>query len=279
MNSYLRHGETGMKNEQHFEFGKNWKSFLKNLTNEKIIQARISLTEMLDVKTLEGQTFLDVGCGSGLFSLAAKQLKVKDLFSFDYDPQSVACAQELKNRYFNGDKSWRIVQGDILKKEFIADLGKWDIVYSWGVLHHTGDMWQALENAGNLVNAKGKLYISIYNDQGWKSKVWRWVKKLYNRTPKGLRFLILIPAFIRLWGPSIIYDFLRLKPFYRWRHYEKNRGMSPWVDVVDWVGGYPFEVAKPEMIVDYYIKKDFTLLKLKTVGGNLGTNQYLFQKY
>lgn len=159
-----------------------------------------------------------------------------------------------------------------------AKFDKYDIVYSWGVLHHTGNMYQALENAGNLVADNGILFISIYNDQGRATKMWRKIKKTYNRCPKALRGLVVAPCFLRLWGPTTVKDILKGKPFNTWRTYVKQRGMSPRYDVIDWVGGYPFEVAKPEEIFDFFHVKGYALEKLFTAGGGHGCNQYVFKK-
>ncbi len=51
------------------------------------------------METLAGNSFLDVGSGSGLFSLAAMRLGADRVHSFDYDPQSVGCTKELKRRF------------------------------------------------------------------------------------------------------------------------------------------------------------------------------------
>lgn len=259
-----------------FKFGKNWQSFIKSLNENRITQAEKSLCEMLDIENLKGKSFLDVGSGSGLFSLAAMRLTADKVYSFDYDEQSVTCASELKNKYFPNETNWIISHGSVLDKNYLSTLGKFDIVYSWGVLHHTGNMRQAFENICQLVKPDGKLFIAIYNDQGRKSDYWKTVKRIYNSLPDGFKFLILIPVFVRIWGPTVIRNFFVGKPFHTWKNYGKNRGMSPWRDVVDWVGGWPYEVARPEEIFQFFRNKGFTLINLKTAGCGYGCNEFVF---
>lgn len=263
--------------KERFEFGKNWKNFLDNLTDERIKEAEKSLCEWLGVENLQRKSFLDIGSGSGLFSLAARNLGAT-VFSFDYDENSVACTEYLKEQFYPNDEKWTVEKGDILNLEYLSQFNKYDIVYSWGVLHHTGNLYKALENTDSLVANNGTLFISIYNDQGRASKMWYMVKKTYNCCPKILRGFVLVPCFIRLWGPTTIKDILKGRPFYTWRSYTKQRGMSPKHDVIDWVGGYPFEVAKPEEIFDFYYQRNYTLKKLHTAGGGHACNQYVFKK-
>ena len=260
-----------------FEFGANWALFLSHLDERRITVAKQSLVKMLGMTNLHGKCFLDVGCGSGLFSLAARRLGAT-VHSIDFDPESVSCANELRRRYYSEDPAWTIEQASVLDEGYLQNLGKWDIVYSWGVLHHTGAMWTALKNVSQLVARGGSLFISIYNDQGIASKLWMTVKHVYNRVPRQLRWLILLPSLIWLWAPRTIFDFGRCKPFYIWRHYSEGslRGMSPWRDVVDWVGGYPFEVAKPEEIFIFYRNRGFSLKNMVTCGGKLGCNEFVF---
>src|SRR5438105_15936615 len=120
-----------------FEFGKNWSRFLDVLDDERIREAEESLKKMLEVESLAGKSFLDIGSGSGLFSLAARRLGAR-VHSFDYDPQSVPCAAELKRRYFTDDAAWTIEEGSALDEQYVRALGTFDVVYSWGVLHQTG---------------------------------------------------------------------------------------------------------------------------------------------
>ena len=266
---------------ERFEFGQNWSRFLNNLNDARIQEAEKSLILMLklDEHKLANHTFLDAGSGSGLSSLAARRLGAK-VYSFDYDPQSVSCTSALKQRFFEGDPDWLIEQGSVLDQEFLQSLGKFDIVYSWGVLHHTDEMWQALNHIHPLVNAGGILFIALYNNEGWKSKIWFWIKRIYNILPKWLRIpyvlLVMIPREFRVF----IKRTLKLRPqdyFAYWRNYDKNRGMSRWHDIVDWVGGYPFEVATFDEIVDFYKQHNFELINSIPRNGS-GCNEFVFQK-
>ena len=261
-----------------FGFGKNWIKFIEKLSDRQIAEAERSLTDPLRISSLEGKKFIDVGSGSGLFSLAAMRLNADQVHSFDYDPDSVACALELKRRYFPDDSRWIIGQGDALDKHYMESLGKWDVVYSWGVLHHTGNMYAALANVANLVKQGGKLYVAIYNDQGRKSSMWMSIKKLYNRSPAIVQWLIAAGCFLSLWFVVSLRDLVFLRPFQTYRNYQSLRGMNSWTDVIDWVGGYPFEVASPEQLFDFYRERGYMLDYLKTVQGKMGNNEFVFSR-
>jgi 2-polyprenyl-3-methyl-5-hydroxy-6-metoxy-1,4-benzoquinol methylase len=264
---------------QRFAFGDNWRAFLSTVDDSRIAAAERSLCAMLECNTLAGKTFLDAGSGSGLFSLAARRLGAAQVHSFDYDPTAVECTIELRRRYLPDDPTWTIERGSVLDESYLRRLGPFDVVHCWGVLHHTGDMHAAMNLVAPLVKPDGgKLFIAIYNDQGLRSRIWRAVKKIYCRLPRPLKPLVFIPVAVRLWAPSMALDLLKLQPLRTWRSYCRERGMSPWRDIVDWVGGFPFEVAKPEEAFEFYRQRGFSLCKLVTVGGKLGNNQFVFQR-
>jgi SAM-dependent methyltransferase len=255
-----------------FRFGENWRSFLAVLDDERIAEARRSLEDMLEVDSLEGRSFLDVGSGSGLFSLAAWQLGAARVRSLDVDPDSVACTEELRRRFAGDAGNWEIERADVLA----AALGEFDVVYAWGVLHHTGDLRAAMERAGRAVAPGGRLFVSIYNDQGRKSAAWRRIKRLYNLLPRPLR----APFVVALMAPIELLVAIRHGPrayLRRWRDYPRSRGMSRWHDMVDWCGGYPFEVARPEAVTGFYAERGFALVRSRLDGGS-GCNEFVFAR-
>lgn len=275
----LQHA-TEIAGGERFEFGKNWSAFLSVLDDERIDTAIASLKEMLGCDDLSGKTFLDIGSGSGLFSLAARRLGAR-VHSFDFDSNSFACTQELRNRYFPGDPDWRVEQGSALDADYLAGLGQFDIVYSWGVLHHTGEMWQALENAVIPTRAGGKLFIAIYNDTGSQARRWHWIKKTYCRLPGPLKTPFAIAAILPDEARSLARSLAGLKPMdyiHSWTRYKNGRGMNRWYDIIDWVGGYPYEVATVDEIFDFYKARGFSLEKVKSGGVGLGCNEFVFQR-
>lgn len=263
---------------QRFEFGKNWTRFLGELNDRRIAVAETSLRAMLGVDSLEGRSFLDIGSGSGLFSLAARRLGAR-VHSFDFDPHSVACTTELRRRFFPGDREWQVESGSALDADYLKSLGKFDVVYAWGVLHHTGQMWEACANAAESVAPGGKLFIALYNDTGKEAERWRGIKRTYVNLPRVLRTPYALAVMSPYEAKSMVRSVIELRPqayLYSWTRYEKGRGMSRWRDLIDWVGGYPYEVARPEEVVEFYRQRGFSLFRSQCERVGLGCNEFVF---
>jgi 2-polyprenyl-3-methyl-5-hydroxy-6-metoxy-1,4-benzoquinol methylase len=271
-----------MEHKQTFSFGRNWQAFLKSFDDERVKIAEESLTEFLGLPDLQGKTFLDIGCGSGLFSYAAFNLGAKRIASFDLDPFSVECCKYLRGKEHN-PAHWDIYQGSVLDKGFLSGLGTFDIVYSWGVLHHTGKMWDAIENAATLVNSGGYYYIAIYNkilarngSTSWIHPFWLKVKTLYNTYP-ALGTYILEPLAMSAYLAIVVAR--GENPVTHVKNYKSHRGMGWRTDATDWLGGYPYEFATVEEIFKFVKGKfpQFNLENIKVTSGR-GLNWFLFKR-
>ena len=258
------------KHEPTFSFGKNWEEFIqKHFTEERIAASQEHLLDFLGMTNLEEKTFLDVGCGSGLSSLAAFKASAAQIVSFDVDPFSVKTTRYLRELHGNPE-NWTVLQGSALDKDFMESLEAADILYSWGVLHHTGSMWEAIQNTMPLVRKGGVFYIALYTTTRL-SPFWIQVKKLYNRSPLLVKRTLegtYIAAFI-------MSEAIRGKnPFRKIWGNQQGRGMEFLTDVRDWLGGWPYEDATPEEVQNFFEQHHFTMSKVKTGEAN---TEYLFE--
>lgn len=268
--------EVEVKSGERFQFGKNWQRFLSTFTDDRIRTAEKSLIAMLGTDDLRGKTFLDIGSGSGLFSLAARNLGAS-VHSFDYDPDSVSCTRHLRSRFYHDDPNWNVEEGSVIDSDFLQSLGTFDIVYAWGVLHHTGDMWSAIDNAASLVKHDGLLFIALYNDTGFRSRLWRRVKKCYcsGIASRSCVSLIVLPYFF---VKALLQSLRRRQNVFS--SYKRRRGMSITHDWFDWLGGYPYEFATVDDVFHFLQAKGFLLINIKTENGGLGNNEFVFvRKY
>lgn len=258
-------------NNTSFSFGKNWQDFIEfYLTPERVSIAKQHIAKFLEVPDFKGRSFLDVGCGSGLSSLAAHELGAARIVSFDLDPDAVKTTQKLRELAGN-PAHWTIRQGSILDESFCKSIETADIVYSWGVLHHTGQMWNAFANTARLVSEHGLLYVALYTTLP-KSGYWLWVKQRYNRTSTVGKRIMEIVFMLMHSCKLLLFDFQN--PLRHIRRYEQRRGMSYRTDVRDWLGGYPYEHAKIEEVLRFARKRlNLELINIKTGEAN---TEYVF---
>lgn len=258
-----------------FSFGENWKRYLQeSYSEEALLEATRSLTEFFGTEGLRDRSFLDIGCGSGMFSLAAHRLGAS-VMSMDIDPQSVECTRLLCSRE-GKPQSWTVMQGSILDDAFLRHVRKADVVYSWGVLHHTGNMWKAIENAGTLVKPGGMLVVAIYNraDGLFGSRFWLHTKRVYNHLPTPGKRVVEWGYF----GTFVACCLVTLRnPFRKIRAYRGRRGMNWWSDARDWLGGLPYEYAGVDEVVLFMKIRGFEAAKVHRARYT-ANNQFLFRK-
>jgi len=240
----------------HFEFGENWADFAQNVGEARIGEAEKSLLKLVDKETLSGSTFLDIGCGSGLFSLAALRLGAKKVDAVDIDKNSVQTTRELLRQHAPTDSNFSCQVTSVFDLDPNTH-GNYDIVYSWGVLHHTGDMYAAIRQAAELVRPSGSFVIALYKKTPCCG-LWARIKKMYCAAPR------LIQKCLRAAYMSIFLlrkASLGVNPIRFCREYKLQRGMSFRHDAHDWLGGYPYESISPEAFHALAKSLNFTLEK------------------
>ena len=256
-----------------FSFGKNWEEFIKNNFSEEIVEtSKAHILNFLEMQDLKDKTFLDVGCGSGLSSLAAYRAGASKIISFDIDEYSVKTTLKLREMEGN-PQNWKVTEGSILDTKFISEIDKADIVYSWGVLHHTGDLWEVIRNTMTFLKDDSLLYLGLYVTTP-KSAHWLKVKKKYNRSGDLVKKLMVLKHLVR---HKIIPDLIRFKnPVNRFKEYRKKRGMALVTDVKDWLGGYPYEPASIEEVYRF-LRSNFNLDMIDLKTGE-AVVEYLFKR-
>ena len=252
-----------------FDFGSNWQAFSdQRIDAQRLPLAVGSLQSLLERNTLQGVSFLDVGCGSGLFTIAAYQLGAAPVVGIDINPQCITVSEQNRDR-FAPKTPITFLQASALIPESLKPLGLFDIVYAWGSLHHTGAMWDAMRYVAKQVSPSGTLVLSIYNKH-ITSPAWKGIKWFYNQLPNRGQRLLTFPF------AGIIYvaKFLvtRRNPL------QKERGMDFWHDVIDWIGGYPYEYATPQEIQAFVSAQGFVLRRYVSAQVPTGCNEFVFER-
>lgn len=251
-----------------FSFGENWLRFSAHLDGDHLREAEQSLRRLLDLDGLPGLAFFDIGCGSGLFSIAALRLGAGEILAIDRDEGCVATARRNVARFAPGAtaSSVEIRHGDILRPEPSWE-DRFDIVYAWGSLHHTGAMWQAIENALRCCRKGGYAVLALYNQTAF-SPLWLRIKRFYNSAPRGVRTGMVAT----LWATRVGGRLLMGKSPLR-----AGRGMSVWYDAVDWLGGLPYEYASPERVTAFVTVRGFRPARVACTRRS-GCNEFVFQR-
>jgi SAM-dependent methyltransferase len=256
------------EDENHFEFGKNWKSFSELLNEDRIREAEQSITALIAADRIRGKSFLDIGCGSGLFAIAAARLEASPVIGMDVDPESILTSRQNNQRWLP-EQSLHFELLSVLDDTGMSQLPMVDIVYAWGSLHHTGNMLKAIHNTGKKVEPGGIFILSIYN-RHITSPLWLIIKRFYNALGTNGR-----KAMVFTMTPVIaLAKFLatRKNPF------RPRRGMDMKHNVIDWLGGYPYEYGSIAEICNMLEKEGFIVEKTIPANVPTGCNEFICVK-
>lgn len=252
-----------------FDFGENWQAFSEQRVDaDRLDLACQSLQGLLQKESLAGLSFLDVGCGSGLFSIAAYRLGASRVVGIDVNPRCIEISQDNRERLIPSSPVEFIV-ASALQSEQLEPFGAFDLVYAWGSLHHSGSMWAAIHNVIRCVAPGGLLIVAIYNKHA-TSPVWKFIKWFYNQAPRIVqRVMVFLFA-----GVIYIAKFLLMGS----NPLKKERGMDFWFDVIDWVGGYPYEYATCREVESLVTNHGFEMRRCIPATVPTGCNEFLFEK-
>jgi len=253
-----------------FDFGKNWEDFSLNaLDQSSLKEAEESLESLLGREGLRGKSFLDIGSGTGIFSIAAAKMDASKIVGFDINQKCIEIAVKNSEVFALGSVTPEFRRISILESDSIAALGKYDVVYAWGSLHHTGAMFKAIENASGCVANGGTFVLAIYNKHV-TSPIWKKIKRFYNQSPGVVRRLMVYLFILVIFTAKLL--FTRRNPF------KQRRGMNFYYDVIDWIGGYPYEYASADEIVKFLNCLNFKNVKVTTPDVPTGCNEFVFVK-
>lgn len=225
--------------DTHFAFGRNWASFAEGIGDAEVGAAQADLRRLLGDVDLTGKRFLDIGCGSGLHSLAAIRLGAAHVTAVDIDADSVATTSAVLARHAPHADT-RVEQCSVFDLAE-GNFGTFDVVYSWGVLHHTGDMVTALRAASGMVGDEGVFLFALYR-RTWLCGLWTIEKRWYaSATPRAQR----IAQRLYVGWYRILTGAARVVGRRRRNGGVRARGMEFHHDVHDWLGGFPYESILP----------------------------------
>lgn len=239
--------------EEHFQFGKNWNNFSNSISKNNINNSLKSIQNLISKKDIENKSILDIGCGSGLSLLSFLKLGAKSVCGVDIDPMSVKTAKSVIEKYYN-NKNWSVEEKSIFDIN-LKTYPKFDLVYSWGVLHHTGDMWRSIDIASSLLKKNGVIFLALYQKTKL-CKFWELEKRFYVNSPKIIQKIIRT-LFKTLYISGLIVSKKNPKVFFQ--NYKEKRGMEWHYDIHDWLGGYPYESIKRRDLEIFLNKKGFVI--------------------
>jgi 2-polyprenyl-3-methyl-5-hydroxy-6-metoxy-1,4-benzoquinol methylase len=262
--------------EKRFEFGRNWRQFVdRHYSQEAVDVSRAHILDFMKRPDLKGLSVIDIGCGSGIHSMAIFQAGAAAIHSFDYDPTSVEATTIVRDKA-GSPPHWSVEQGSALDESYMRTLATYDLVYSWGVLHHTGDVWKAIDLAAERVRPGGLFYIALYSADVQKDptpEFWLDVKRTYVSSGWLRRRYM---DFWYVWRFMMHRNPARIPVVLKRMHdHGKTRGMNMFTDIRDWLGGWPMEFVWDADAIRFCEQRGLALKEISTGEAN---TEFLFER-
>jgi 2-polyprenyl-6-hydroxyphenyl methylase/3-demethylubiquinone-9 3-methyltransferase len=235
--------------KRRFAFGKNWLSYTKrSLNGPRLTKAVEAFERLFAGIELKGRSFLDVGFGQGLTTAIAASKGCK-VMAIDIDPDNIKALQTTAEALGLDPSLIQVQVASILDESLVARYqDHFDIVHSWGVLHHTGQMETAIANTCRMVRRGGYLIIAIYN-RHWSSPFWKGVKYTYNICPGPIQRLMVLVFY------PIVYT-------------------AKWLVT----GKDPYEYASIDQVRQMVEPYGFTAVRIRPAGVPTGCNEFIFRR-
>lgn len=128
-------------------------------TNKKIILKILSAAKITE-KEIKGKRILDAGCGTGEKSVFLAKAGAKEVVSLDFSKTQLKEAKLRASK--EGLKNIIFVEKNILEDN-LEELGKFDLIISLGVLHHTENPKLGFSQIVGQLNNNGIVIIGLYH--------------------------------------------------------------------------------------------------------------------
>jgi 2-polyprenyl-3-methyl-5-hydroxy-6-metoxy-1,4-benzoquinol methylase len=180
-----------------------------------------------------GKKVLEIGCGIGTdtinFARAGAQVTAIDLTE-----QSLEVARQ-RAKVFGLEDRIRFLQANAEKLSETVPVERYDLVYSFGVIHHTPDPSRVLDEIRKYVTPESTVKVMVYNRWSWKVL---WILLAYGKGRIWKLDRLIADYSEAQTGCPVTYSYSRSEG----RQWFENHGFHVTDIMVDHI--FPYEIAE-----------------------------------
>lgn len=214
------------------------------------------LNKLIGRDNIENKIVLDAGCGTGIAAISFKKLGANKVIGIDISKKSLLTAKKLAEE---AGVKLKFITGDLLN---LPLKGNFDIIHSFGALHHTGDTKGAFANLINLLGENGQFYLALY----WRTRLTflhQFIRKILRLLPESA------------WEPisKFITKFMVGKK-------KTQRGFDGYGEALDWLCVPHRDHYRPEEIKKWF--KEYNMqseLLVKQTGRFKSTSNFVIRGF